>query len=192
MAVVPAVHRERDEVRAFLDVADDDAAFFPGLPPDGRAAQRTPAALVRRGPQEPAATESVQRAMKAPGRVHEPRRGDLRRSGYRIPHGATSLRGALLSNQRHPVDDHAAAVQHDRYQHESCGSRSFDSPDMARLLCPQGSPYAGCPPASRRTHMGRRIGRHVRATRLTRCGASSTSSRRSLTPTSDHEECERS
>jgi len=35
--------------------------------PDGRETQRAPAALVRRGPQEAAATESVERSMSAPG-----------------------------------------------------------------------------------------------------------------------------
>src|SRR5687768_17880357 len=90
MALVPAVHRERNEVGAVFDVADDDAALLPGLPPDGREAQRTPATLVRRGPQESATTESVERAMNAPGRVHEPRRRHVRRSGCRIAHGYTS------------------------------------------------------------------------------------------------------
>ena len=52
MALVPAAHREHDEIRAVLEVADDDAAFLPGLAPDGREAQHAPAALVRRGPQE--------------------------------------------------------------------------------------------------------------------------------------------
>ena len=33
MALVPAVHRERDEVGSFLEVADDDTALLPGLPP---------------------------------------------------------------------------------------------------------------------------------------------------------------
>ena len=74
MALVKAVHRERDEVRAVFNVADDDAALLPGLPPDGREAQRTPTALVRRSPQESAAAESVEHAMNAPPRVHEPRR----------------------------------------------------------------------------------------------------------------------
>src|SRR5918998_2507194 len=49
MAFVPAVHRERNEVRAVFEVADDDTAFFPRLAADRREAQRTPAALVRRG-----------------------------------------------------------------------------------------------------------------------------------------------
>src|SRR5688572_19369740 len=35
MALVPAVHRDRDEVRTVFEVADDDAALLPGLPPDG-------------------------------------------------------------------------------------------------------------------------------------------------------------
>ena len=87
MALVPAVHRERDEVRAVLEVADDDAAFLPGLPPDGREAQRTPAPLVRRGPEEPAPTESVERSMSAPGRVHEPRWRDAGWSGCLCAHG---------------------------------------------------------------------------------------------------------
>src|SRR5947207_8743712 len=97
MALVPAVHRERDEVRTVFEVADDDAALLPGLPPDGGEAQRAPAALVRRGPQESAATEPVQRAMNAPGRVHEPRRRVFRRPGCSIahwrhlPHRATLL-----------------------------------------------------------------------------------------------------
>lgn len=36
VAFVLAVHRIRDEVRAVHDVADDDVALLPGLPPDGR------------------------------------------------------------------------------------------------------------------------------------------------------------
>ena len=60
MALVPAVHRQHDEVRAVFDVADDDASSLPGLAPDGGEAQRTPAALVRRGPQEAPAAEPVQ------------------------------------------------------------------------------------------------------------------------------------
>jgi hypothetical protein len=95
LALVPAVHRERDEVRAVFDVADDDAALVPGPPPDARESQRTPAALGRRGPQEPAATEPVQRAMSAPGRVHEPRRWESRRSSCRVAHGDTSCAGEL-------------------------------------------------------------------------------------------------
>src|SRR5207237_6230706 len=34
MALVPAVHRDRDEVRTVFEVADDDAALLPGLTPD--------------------------------------------------------------------------------------------------------------------------------------------------------------
>ena len=81
MALVPTVHREDDRIRTVLDIADDDAAFLPGLPPDGREAQRPPAALTRRGPQEVAATEPVERPMNAPERVLEPRRRDFRWSG---------------------------------------------------------------------------------------------------------------
>lgn len=36
MALVPAVHRVRDEVWAIFETADDDAALSRGLPPDGR------------------------------------------------------------------------------------------------------------------------------------------------------------
>src|SRR4029450_5108405 len=86
MALVPAVHRQRDEVGAVFEVADDDAALLPGLPPGGRERWRTPAAFVRGGPQEAAATESVERAMSAPGRVHEPPRRDSRRAGCRNTH----------------------------------------------------------------------------------------------------------
>ena len=39
MTLLPAVHGEHDEIGAVLDVADDDAAFLPGLPPNGRQAQ---------------------------------------------------------------------------------------------------------------------------------------------------------
>jgi hypothetical protein len=102
VALVPAVHRERDEVGAVFEVADDDAALLPGLPPDGREAQRTPAAPVRRGPQESAATESVEGAMRAPGRVHEPPRRDVRRSGRRIAHRVTSPHGRLFHGTPHP------------------------------------------------------------------------------------------
>ena len=38
MAFVPAVHGDRYQVGAVLDVADDDAALLPGLPPDRREA----------------------------------------------------------------------------------------------------------------------------------------------------------
>jgi hypothetical protein len=55
MPLVPAIHRPAREVRAVFDVADDAAALLPGPPADGREAQSTPAALVRRGPQESAA-----------------------------------------------------------------------------------------------------------------------------------------
>ena len=87
MALVPAVHREHDEIRAVLDVADDDAVLLPGFPPDGHEAEHAPAALVRRGPQEAAATEPVERSMNAPSHVHEPRRRDFRRSGCLGAHG---------------------------------------------------------------------------------------------------------
>jgi hypothetical protein len=86
MTLVKAVHRESDEVGAVLEVADDDAAFLPGLAPDGREAKRAPAALARRGPQEAAATEPVERSMNAPERVLEPRRREFRRSGCRCVH----------------------------------------------------------------------------------------------------------
>jgi len=82
MAFVPAVHGEHDEIRTVFDVADDDAAFLPGLPSDGREAQRAPAALVRRRPQEPAATELVERSMNAPSPVHEPPWRDSWRMGF--------------------------------------------------------------------------------------------------------------
>jgi hypothetical protein len=36
LALVPAVHSERDEVWAIFEVANDHAALFAGLPPDGR------------------------------------------------------------------------------------------------------------------------------------------------------------
>ena len=48
-ALVPAVHRQHDEVRAVLDVADDDAALLPGLPSDGGEEECAPAAVVRGG-----------------------------------------------------------------------------------------------------------------------------------------------
>src|SRR5438270_2137412 len=96
MALVPAVHGDRDEVRTVFEVADDDAALLPGLPPDGGEAQRAPAALIRRGPQESTATEPVQRAMNAPGRVYEPRRRVFRRPRCRIAHWCLLLHGATL------------------------------------------------------------------------------------------------
>ena len=65
MPLVPAVHSQRDEVVAILDVADDDAALLPELPPDGRETERTPAAPVRGGPQKSAATGSVERDERA-------------------------------------------------------------------------------------------------------------------------------
>src|SRR3954447_6111724 len=100
-AFVPVVDRERDQVGAVFEVADEDAALLPGLPPDGRQAQRTPAALVRRGPKESTATESVEGAMNAPARVHEPGWRDLRRSGCcRIAHGYTSRSGDSSSTVR--------------------------------------------------------------------------------------------
>jgi hypothetical protein len=40
MTLPPAVHRERDQVGAILEVADDDAALVSGVAPDGREAQR--------------------------------------------------------------------------------------------------------------------------------------------------------
>src|SRR5688500_946998 len=95
MALVPAVHRERDKVRTVFEVADDDAALLSGLAPDGGEAQRAPAALVRGGPHESAATEPVQRAMNAPGRVHEPRRRVFRRSGCSIAHWRNLRTGRL-------------------------------------------------------------------------------------------------
>ena len=86
LALVPAVHSERDEVWAIFEVANDHAALFPGLPSDGRETKRTPPALVRRGPQETTATESVEHSMNAPGVVHEPGRRMLRRSRCRGAH----------------------------------------------------------------------------------------------------------
>src|SRR4029450_4541943 len=59
MSLVPAVHGERDEVPAVLDVTDDDAPLLPGLPTDGRETQRTPAALVRRRPKDATAADSI-------------------------------------------------------------------------------------------------------------------------------------
>jgi hypothetical protein len=90
MALIPAIHREHDEIGAVFEVADDDAALLPGLPPGGREAQCTPAAPVRRGPEESAATEPVERSMNPPSHVHEPPRRDVRRSGCRITHVPTS------------------------------------------------------------------------------------------------------
>lgn len=95
MALVSAVHGEHDQVGAVFDVADDDAVFFPRRPPDGREAQRTPAALVRRGLQEPAATELVEGSMSAPGRVHEPRRRD-----FGVEEGVMQQRTALQDQRR--------------------------------------------------------------------------------------------
>jgi NADPH:quinone reductase-like Zn-dependent oxidoreductase len=47
VALVPAVHRQRHEVGTVLEVADDDAALVPGLPPDDRQAQRPSRACSR-------------------------------------------------------------------------------------------------------------------------------------------------
>jgi hypothetical protein len=69
------------------------------LSPDRREAQCPPPALVRRGPQEPAATDSVERSMNAPGRVHEPRRRVFRWSGCRTGHGS-SFAGRTASAPR--------------------------------------------------------------------------------------------
>ena len=77
MALVPPVHREHDEIRAVFEVAEDDAAFLPGLPPDGCEAKRAPTALARRGPQEAPATDPVERSVDVPERVLEPRRREL-------------------------------------------------------------------------------------------------------------------
>ena len=94
MPLLPAVHREGDQVGAVLEVAEDDRALLPGRPADGREAQRAPPPFVRRGPQEAAATEPVERSMDAPGRVHEPRRRHPRRSAGRhaVPHRQLLLR----------------------------------------------------------------------------------------------------
>ena len=46
MALVPALPRGRDEIRAVFEVADDDAALVPGLPTDGSEAQHAPPALL--------------------------------------------------------------------------------------------------------------------------------------------------
>src|SRR5205085_9132982 len=100
MALVPAVHRDRDEVRTVFEVADDDAALLPGFPPDGGEAQRAPAAFVRRGPQESTTTEPVQRAMNAPGGVHEPRRRVFRRPRWRIAHWRHLPNGRLSTVRR--------------------------------------------------------------------------------------------
>ena len=98
MTLVPAVHRRRHEVGTVLDVADDDAALVPGLPPDGREAQRTPAALVCGGPQDATTAEPVERSMSAPGRVDEPLRQDMRRSGCR----GAQARPQVLTHADHP------------------------------------------------------------------------------------------
>ena len=40
MALAPAVHGEQDQIRTIFNIADDDAAFLPGLPSHGREVQR--------------------------------------------------------------------------------------------------------------------------------------------------------
>jgi hypothetical protein len=55
LRVGPAVHRQRDQVRAVLDVADDDAAGPASAAAGRRQAQRAPAARLR-APQTQAAT----------------------------------------------------------------------------------------------------------------------------------------
>src|SRR5262245_60038794 len=152
IALVPAVHRQRDEVRPILEVADDDAAGPPGPAADGGEAERTPAPLVRRGPQEPAATQLVQRAMGAPRRVHEPRRRDSWRSSWRVAHGTASdrpastlrvaliardLAGARRSARQKPED----FVDHPGGPEQSLEDREDVLPERVRLL-PEPHPRA--------------------------------------------------
>src|SRR3954453_7492315 len=101
MALVPAIHRDGDEVGSVLEVANDDAALLPGLSADGRQTQRTPTTLVGRRPKEAAATESVECPVGAPCVVHEPGRWVLRRTAVvvaaRRQHYAVRLNGGYLS-----------------------------------------------------------------------------------------------
>ena len=150
---------------AVFEVADDDAPLLPGLPADGREAQRTPAALVRRGPQESAATESVERAMSAPGRVHEPRRREFRRSGCRITHVGTSPRatrpryaavecwrphwrsaaGRMVRIGRSvgPLGPHPDHEPQDRSGHQRAAGRIGPAPSLSRqVLQHHGHPLA--------------------------------------------------
>ena len=106
IAFVETVHRQRDEVRTVFDVADDDAALLTGRPSDAREPRTAPQPrlfdVVHRN-RPPLSRYST---MNTPGRVHEPSRRVLRRSGCRIAHGTTSLRATISVNQ-HTSDEYA-------------------------------------------------------------------------------------
>ena len=133
MALVPAVHRDRDEVRTVFEVANDDAALFPEFRP--MVVRRSaPSRACSTWSTGTAATEPVPRAMNAPGRVHEPRRRVFRRPGCCIAHRRSSRTGRpskvleltgrqIEQHQIEPVesDDRARRARHQGASHEAVG-----------------------------------------------------------------------
>ena len=83
MTLVPAIHREDNEVGTVFDVADDDAPVTSGLPANRRQTQGPPATFAGRSPQEAPAAQSIHRTVATPECVLEPWRGKLRLLGRR-------------------------------------------------------------------------------------------------------------
>ena len=116
VALVPAVHRDRDEVRAVFEIADDDAALLPGLPPDGGEASRPSRACstwstgigrhsAGTGPDEHArpCARSPAAGVSAAGLLHRSLATSSQHRGVNLPTDGSSL---ARPSEWHPCDLH--------------------------------------------------------------------------------------
>src|SRR5262245_2462583 len=94
LTVGPAVHRQRDEVRAVLDVPKEHASLLTRATPSGGEPQGAPPASPRAPKTGPAAGDAVQAAMSVPRQPDKPPGRQSRPLLAFVRHGTPSLRAA--------------------------------------------------------------------------------------------------
>ena len=91
LAVGPAVHRQRDEVRTVLDVPEDHASLLAGAAPGGGESQGAPPVALRTPQADAAAGDAVEAAVRIPGQPDKPSRRESRPVLAFVRHGRPSL-----------------------------------------------------------------------------------------------------
>src|SRR5918996_2539515 len=86
LAIGPAVHRQGDQVRTVLEVADDHAAPLAGAAPGCGEPRSAPSAALRTPQPQPATAQAAYRAVGRPEEADEPARRQTRSSRAVVGH----------------------------------------------------------------------------------------------------------
>jgi hypothetical protein len=143
LRISPAVHRQGDQVRTVLEIADDHAVIPPGAPPGRRQPQRAPPSRLGTPEPHPAAADTADRAVQRPREADEPARWKTRTSNAFDRHRLIPFRLAASRlrverrrdrhlRQSRPVVAAASSTRRGRFGVR--GSRRRTSPGARR--CP--------------------------------------------------------